>query len=192
MALPSISMHYASTGAGFHTFPDPVTPKVANNPSRPWYPGAPSTPSSMGTMPVPLNMSVWCASSSKTCVKANRSTARLRLSLTSGRTVICVGWLSRSSTVRNRGLAGLDGRRRRYTSKSALDGRGGGFMAIVGDFGGECGGVVDMAAPGSDLGNMQLMPAAAGKHCTRRGCHGNGAAHVVTPPPPHFTNSNVM
>lgn len=63
-------------------------------------------------------------------------------------------------------------------------------MAIVSDFGGECGGVVDMAAPGSNMGNMQLMPAAAGKHCTRRGCHGNGAVHVVMLPPPHFNGSN--
>jgi hypothetical protein len=37
-------------------------------------------------------------------------------------------------------------------------------MAIASGFGGEFGGMVDMAAPGSDLGNMQLMPAAAGKH----------------------------
>ena len=61
-------------------------------------------------------------------------------------------------------------------------------MAIASDFGGECGGVVDMAAPGSDL--VQLMPAAAVKHCTRRGCHGNGAVHVVMLPPPHFNGSN--
>ena len=61
-------------------------------------------------------------------------------------------------------------------------------MAIMGGFGGELGGVVvDMAAPGSDLGNMQLMPAVAGKHCTRPGCHGNGAVHCR--PHPHTSSS---
>jgi hypothetical protein len=96
-----------------HTFPDPVTPRVASSPSRPWCPLAPTTPSIMGTTPMPLKRSSCFASSSNTCVKANRSTARLRLSVVGGLIVMCVGWLaSGSSTVRKR-IAGFDGRKRR-------------------------------------------------------------------------------
>lgn len=53
------------------TLPDPVTPKVANNPSLP----STRTPSTKGTTPTPLNMSSWVAPSSNTLVKANFSTA---------------------------------------------------------------------------------------------------------------------
>ena len=76
----------------FQTLPDPVTPNVANNPSLP----SPSTPSTKGTTPVPLNMSICSACSSKTLVNANFSTARFRESF-GGLRVMWVGmpsWLS--------------------------------------------------------------------------------------------------
>lgn len=115
-----------------HTFPEPLQPSVANSPSLPWWPGAPMTPSIIWTMPVPLNRCICCASSSKTCVKANRSTARLRLSFVfvGGCIVIWVGWpWLLSSTVRKRALVALEGRRRKKTLKSELEGRVGASMA---------------------------------------------------------------
>ena len=59
------------------TLPEPVTPNVATRPSLP----SPITPSTRGTIPVPRNISSCDASSSKTLVKANFSTARFRDSL---------------------------------------------------------------------------------------------------------------
>lgn len=52
------------------------------------------------------------------------------------------------------------------------------------DFGGECGGVVDIVAPRCDLGNMQLVPATAGKHVARHRCHSNNAGRVAFRPAP--------
>jgi hypothetical protein len=81
-----------------------------------------------------LNTSRWLAPSSKTLVKANFSTARFLLSLKGGRMVMWVGKLSTdSSTSKNRSLFGVvEGRNRRYTSNRAVDGRGGGSIAIRG------------------------------------------------------------
>jgi hypothetical protein len=45
--------------------------------------------------------------------------------------VICVGWPSHSSTLRKRAFPDFDGRRRRKTSKSALEGRSGESMLVV-------------------------------------------------------------
>jgi hypothetical protein len=76
-----------------------------------------------------LNNSFCCASSWNTRVNANRSIARFRLSSVGGLIVMCVGCRpSPSSTVRKRGFAEWEGRRRRKTSKSALEGRAGGSI----------------------------------------------------------------
>jgi hypothetical protein len=49
--------------------------------------------------------------------------------------VICVGCVpAPSSTVRKRGFAECDGRRRKKTLKSALEGRAGGSMVILSSF----------------------------------------------------------
>jgi hypothetical protein len=109
------------------TFPEPVTPRVANNPSLPSPPWGPRTPSTKGNTPVPWKMSSWVLGSSNTFVNANFSTALRRLSF-GGLRVICVGSLScsASSTVKNRSGLAVEGkswpaagggRRRRYTSK---------------------------------------------------------------------------
>ena len=70
------------------TFPEPVTPNVASKPSLP----SPITPSTKGITPVSLKISSCPASSSKTFVNANFSTARFRESL-GGRIVIWVDFL---------------------------------------------------------------------------------------------------
>lgn len=100
------------------TLPLPVTPKVATKPSLP-----PSTPSKTGSTPLLSNTSRCVASSSYTRVKANFSTARLRLSFVGGWIVICVGAASPlSSTRKNRSFEVAEGRSRRCTSNSALVG----------------------------------------------------------------------
>lgn len=39
-----------------------------------------------------------------------------------------------------------------------------------------------MVPPGRDLGNMQLVPAAVGKHVARHRCHDNNAVRVALHP----------
>ena len=126
------------------TLPDPVTPNVAKSPSRP----SPKTPSTNGSIPVPLKISSCVASSSKTLVNANFSTARFLESL-GGWIVMCVDNPFRGgSTVRYRSGGGRrgykdccvnctkgegGGRRRRYTWKSeVVEGLGGGSILMAG------------------------------------------------------------
>lgn len=61
-----------------HTLPDPLTPSVARSASVPSPPCGARTPSTRGTTLVQWKTSSWVASSVKTWVKANFSTARLR------------------------------------------------------------------------------------------------------------------
>ena len=88
------------------TFPEPVTPRVATRPSLCFVPGGAKTPSTSDSTSTPLKMSSWDASSWKTRVKANFSTA-LRLESAGGDTTMCVGALlalskNGSSTARYR------------------------------------------------------------------------------------------
>lgn len=76
------------------TFPDPVTPRVASSASVPSPPYGAKTPSTKLATPVQWKMSSCVASSSKTWVKANFSTARRR-SL-GGLRVMCLGGASLS------------------------------------------------------------------------------------------------
>lgn len=92
--------------AALATFPEPVTPSVAINPSRPWLSLGAKTPRMIEETSTPSKTSNWVASSSKTRVKANFSTA-LRLESTGGARVIrlgipCGSSSDGSSTVRNR------------------------------------------------------------------------------------------